>query len=146
MGITEEICMKNENMITDSSFIFIDDNPVDILIHKIVLERKFKNPSIIHFKNAKEGLKHINETHTTETNNKTVLLLDLDMPLMNGYEFLAHFDALDKKITDQIKIVVVSVSKDEEEIKMLNANPYVYKFIAKPLSEESISAMMNSIN
>jgi response regulator RpfG family c-di-GMP phosphodiesterase len=130
----------------DLTFVIIDDNPIDILIHSMHLKHEFGDPAIINFNNAEKGLTYIKEIHSNEANRKTILLLDLDMPIMNGQQFLNHFEKLDQGIKDRVKIFVVSSSVNELEKKTISANPCVRIFISKPLTRANIADIINDIN
>ena len=124
-------------MNSEVTFVLIDDSPIDVMVHKVILTKQLNAVNIIHFENAKKGIEYIKETHTAETKNKTIILLDVQMPVMTGIEFLQHFEKLDKKITDQLEIVVISSTVNKEEINSISANPSVRKFISKPLTKEN---------
>ena len=129
----------------ETDFILIEDNLIDFMIHKIILRNELKNPTITHFKNAGLALTYIAENYTVETTRKTVVLLDLEMPLMDGEEFLEHFEKLDRRITNQLKIMVVSATQNPRVIDRVHTNPYVYQFIAKPLEKEKITQLLSEI-
>ena len=132
-------------MKTETTFILIDDNLVDFMIHKIIFQNEFETPSITHFKNGELALKYIEENYTTETTYKTIILLDLEMPVMGGEEFLKKNCKLDMLITAQLKIVVISATINRKIINRVWANPYVYRFIAKPLQKEKVSQLILEI-
>jgi CheY-like chemotaxis protein len=130
-------------MKTEPTFVLIDDNPIDIIIHKFMFKSELKKPAnITHFSNGQEGLRYIEKTHSTETKNKTILLMDIGMSEMNNREFLSHFGEFDKKIKDQVKIFILSTSLNQKEIDKISTNPHVYKFLSKPLSEKNIAEII----
>jgi len=129
-----------------ATFILID-NPVDVIIHKFMLGNELKTPAdIFHFKDTRQGLKHIEATHQPETKNKTVVILDMYTPGMDLHEFLERFGMLDEKIKNQIKIFVVATLLNNPEINKIASNPHVNMFLSKPLSEKNIIDIVSSIN
>ena len=133
-------------METKATFILID-NPVDVMVHKFMLNNELKTPAdIFHFKDTRQGLKYIETTHRVQTKNKTTVILDMYTPGMDVHEFLQHFDLLDKKIKNQINIFVVATFFNNEEIIKISENPHVNMFLPKPLSEKNIIDIISSIN
>ena len=126
-----------------NTFIIIDDNVIDILTHKIVLKAKLAAPNIVDFTCAQNALQYIEENYSKGIINKTILLLDLNMPGMNGWEFLERFKKLDKKIKSQIKIFIVSFSIDPKNEERSALDPDVELFISKPLNREKLTHLFN---
>jgi len=129
--------------VSATTFIIIDDNVIDILTHKIVLKAKLIDPNIIDFTCAQNALQYIEENYSKNGLNKTILLLDLNMPGMNGWEFLERFKKLDKKIKNQVKIFIVSFSIDPKNEERAALDPYVELFISKPLTKEKLTRIFN---
>lgn len=133
-------------METKTTFILID-NPIDIMVHKFMLNNELKNPAdILHFKDTRQGLKHIETSHRNETKNKTIVIMDMYTPGMDVHEFLQHYGLLDEQIKKQIKIFVVATFLNNPEIDKIAENPYVNMFLPKPLSEKNIIDIVSSIN
>jgi CheY-like chemotaxis protein len=129
-----------------TTFILID-NPVDVMVHKFMLNNELKTPAnIFHFKDTRQGLKHIEATHLPHTKNKTIVILDMYTPGMDVHEFLEHFAELNQQIKNQIKIFVVATLLNSPEINKISLNPHVNMFLAKPLSEKNITDIVSSIN
>jgi len=102
--------------------LIIDDSVTNVfLIESVLNEYGYKVVSAL---NAKEAFKRI------EKNIPDLILLDLLMPQISGFDFIKQIKANDK--TDKIPVVVVSAATDEEsmeEIMSLGAT----KFIKKPV-------------
>jgi CheY-like chemotaxis protein len=131
-------------MKTDQEFILIDDNPIDLFIHKMIINKVITNPKYFPFTSAKQGLEFIEKNYNKQTQHKSILLLDMEMPVMNGKEFLAHFDKLDTSIKDQIKIIIISYifMSEQEKKDIMKRYPSVYRFLSKPLTEENIPELI----
>ncbi|MFI5141401.1 MAG: hypothetical protein ACHQII_03495 [Bacteroidia bacterium] len=133
-------------METKTTFILID-NPVDVMVHKFMLNNELKTPAdILHFKDPRQGLKYIETTHLPQTKYKTIVILDMYTPGMDVHEFLHHFAILNEQIKNQIKIFVVATILNNPEINKISSNPYVNMFLSKPLSEKNITDIVGCIN
>jgi CheY-like chemotaxis protein len=89
------------------SFIIIDDSELDCFVIQKVIQRAFKNTGIISFKNAGHALDAIKE-HGVKS-KPTIILLDIQMPLMNGFEFIEEFEKLNPGLRDCYTIIILSI-------------------------------------
>jgi len=133
-------------METKTTFILID-NPIDVMVHKFMLNNELKTPAnILHFKDNRQGLKHIETTYRTQTKNKTIIILDMYTPGMDVLEFLQSFETLNEKIKNQVKIFIVATLLNNPEIDKISQNPHVSMFLSKPLSEKNITDIVSCSN
>ena len=114
-------------------FIIIDDDEFNNLLCKTSIQTVFPDMDVASLPGAETGLDYISKTYATGDPMPTILLLDINMPIMTGWDFLDLFHALDNKIKDQIKVYIISSSIDYRDKERAHANPYVQDFITKPL-------------
>ena len=116
-------------------FIVIDDNPINVLVSEHIIKKVSKNAQIKSFDLAPMALQHIEEEYgKTDSNIPTLLFLDLHMPVMDGFEFLERFMKLDTDIQKQFKIIVLSATADNIELKKAIAYSCVTDYREKPLT------------
>ena len=116
-------------------FIVIDDNPINVLVSEHIIKKVSKNAQIKTFALATLALQHIEEEYgKTDSNIPTLLFLDLHMPVMDGFEFLERFLKLDTDIQKQFKIIVLSATADDLELKKAIAYSCVTDYREKPLT------------
>lgn len=111
----------------------IDDDPIFVFAAGKQMELRQFSEHVISFKNGKDaldGLMHILETGAPFPE---VILLDINMPVMNGWEFL---DALSKEATPSFRLYVVSSSVNPEDMSRAKSYSVVSGFISKPLPPE----------
>ena len=120
--------------------LLIDDNPADNRYHQIVLEDMKIVESIYSVENGFEALEYL-------TNEKSVMpqliFLDINMPKMNGWEFLEEYKKLDPKIKNNIVIVILSTSANPADIRKSQEIDDVSDFETKPLTVESIENIID---
>jgi CheY-like chemotaxis protein len=68
----------------------------------------------------------------------SIILLDLNMPIMSGWEFLERFEELDEIIKKQVKIYILSSSVDPRDKERAGKNKDVEDYIVKPLTKEIV--------
>ncbi|NEN24391.1 response regulator [Cryomorpha ignava] len=118
-------------------FLLVDDDPNYNFINKVLLKRSFNEVHIDDFTVPEEGLEFIkSETSPNSPNGKTILLLDINMPIISGWEFLKAFELFDASIKDQYNIYILSSSIDPSDMNRANSNPRVIDFLEKPLNKE----------
>ncbi|WP_125722454.1 response regulator [Flavobacterium ustbae] len=116
-----------------SQFIIIEDNLIDQFVTKKLLKKGLDINPIYIANNGKEGM---NWLLKNQNQNPLIILLDIQMPIMNGFEFLEEFDKLPENIKENIEIFVLSSTLDIDEIKKVKENKYVSEFWSKPFRLE----------
>ncbi len=125
-------------------FILIDDDPVNNMICQMTIEMVQGKSNIVSFVNPETGFKFIQSEYSEAMHGEpTILLLDLNMPIMSGWEFLERFDNLPLEIKDMIKIYILSSSIDERDKDRSYANKNVHGFITKPLTTGFVDKVIN---
>ena len=134
-------------MNVSTRFIVIDDDEFNNKICTVTLEKIDKEANIKTFLSPVEGFAHIvTEYSRTDNNENAVLFLDINMPVMNGWEFLDRFDELDASIKNRLKIYILSSSVDKRDIEKAKANKNVVHYLIKPLTKETIRLITYSQN
>ena len=122
-----------------TDFIFVDDDPVNNLICRLTVELVWKGVPSESFVNSKLALDHFKTSYPSKSNGEhTVLLLDINMPGMNGWEFLEGFDNLPVLTKERVHIYILSSSVDHRDKDRSYANKNVVGFLLKPLSIECV--------
>ncbi|WP_436515931.1 response regulator [Ekhidna sp. To15] len=117
-------------------FALIDD---DLLINKVntfSIQRSLKGFEVINFSNGAEAYQYFSETNFT-SNDLLIILLDLNMPVMNGWEFLDVFPKLNIKA--QLELYVLSSSIDPFDKEKARSSSIVKEFLTKPLSMDFLA-------
>lgn len=116
--------------------LLIDDNHIDNLINRKILGNANYAENITVIDSPEKAFEFVRESLLTGDNVPEVIFLDLRMPIMNGFEFLKSLLDLPNLKPELIKIFVLSSSLDPKDIKKINENHLVSKFIGKPLTNQ----------
>lgn len=123
-------------------FLLVDDDPLNNLISKMVLKKSMDAPEVIAFTIPENGLEYIqSEFASGHADEKTTLLLDINMPSMTGWEFLEKFDNFPYELKEQFNIYILSSSIDPADIQCAKQNSLIIDFIEKPLDNTKLINM-----
>jgi response regulator RpfG family c-di-GMP phosphodiesterase len=117
-------------------FLIVDDDPLNNTISKMILKQSLGGVEIKDFLFPELALKYIEtEFVNIKLNEKTTLFLDINMPVLSGWEFLDKFETFAEPIKQQFDIYMLSSSVDSADIKRARLNPLIIDFIEKPLNK-----------
>lgn len=122
-----------------SKVMLIDDNSLDNFINKKLLETTGFAEIVTAFESPENALSFLKEASSTDI--PEVIFLDINMPGMDGFQFLDAFENLDAAITQKSKIIMLSTSESFKDLNRANKNKFVRKFLNKPLTHEVIGAI-----
>jgi CheY-like chemotaxis protein len=115
----------------------IDDNTIDLLISRKLLLKHDSELTVIEFSKAQEAVAAL---QNPEEALPDLVLLDLNMPGMNGWEFLEAVKPLDRPPK---RVFILTSSLDERDKAMATNYPSVKGYITKPLNPESITKALD---
>jgi CheY-like chemotaxis protein len=113
--------------------MLIDDNSDDNFYHERVIRKSETTETIISEQSAEAALAYLRQ----EGNSKPeIIFLDINMPGMNGWEFLHNYRMLDKHLQSSAIIVMLTTSENpDDRLKAIN---FVSDFKTKPLTKEML--------
>ena len=124
-----------------TNFIIIDDSKEDCYLIKKRLETLSGSFDIKSFLSSQEAYHHIKNAVEVA---KSIIILDIYMPLMDGFEFVEAFENLPKNIQDSYLICALTSSINKNYIDKISAYKSVKFFLEKPLKTESLLDLMAS--
>ncbi len=120
----------------------IDDDQLSIFLTQSMLELENVTQSIHTFQSASDALDALHAC--SENTMPDVVFLDLNMPIMDGWNFLTAIAPLKQRIgEDKCCIYILTSSLDVADITRSKEYPFVSGFLHKPLSSEDISHIYN---
>lgn len=122
----------------------VDDDPITLMLCKMVITRSEFAKTIITAQNGEEALNYfddlkLNNLGTTISDYPKLIFLDLNMPVMGGWEFLDHFSKEEyRSAFNDCKVIVLSSTIDPDDIRKAKTYPMVLDFLSKPISKEML--------
>ncbi len=123
-------------------YIFVDDNRLDLFVNEKVLDIAGISDPVKSFLSADLCLSYLENLNAHDEALHRIIFLDINMPFKSGFDFLSDFESLSESLRNKTTIFMLSSSLDEREIERATENPYVAKFIEKPLSKEKVAAIL----
>jgi CheY-like chemotaxis protein len=121
-------------------FIIIDDSVFDLFTQEKLLLKSGLTKMVHSFGSASDAIEYL--IQSDETFPETVILLDLQMPGINGFEFTEHYAGLPLSLRSKIKLFMISSTVDTVDIEEAGANPYIIKLLSKPLEIPVLRALL----
>ena len=121
--------------------LLIDDDSVCNFLNKKTLERTGFVNDIQTVLNGKEAIDLFNSYYQESRQLPDIVLLDLNMPIMDGFGFLEAFKRLPSPDKENVKIIVVTSSQDPNDISRAKELG-IKQYLTKPLMEDTLRAAL----
>jgi len=125
-----------------SKICLIDDDQFYLFSMRRMIEINHLCTTIAECKNGQEAINYISKSLTEKETLPDVIFLDINMPVMNGWEFLEAYEKLDSKIKKKAKLYVVSSSIDSNDKAKAKAYKTVTDYIIKPVSIDQLKQLL----
>jgi CheY-like chemotaxis protein len=110
----------------------VDDASIDrFLVERIVKKTAFAE-EVLSFESAKDALEYLHQSEEAPQ----VIFLDINMPGMNGFEFLAEFEKFPDSFKENCSVVMLTSSLYPDDRQKAANSRYVKSFLNKPLRPE----------
>ncbi len=113
---------------------------------------QFTTRKMLQYLGQKEGVESFSNGHIAIEKLKSltgqphdlpdIILLDINMPVMDGWDFLAQYSTLEKGLSKQVRIYMISSSVDDRDLERAEKNPHITKYISKPVDELILKEML----
>ncbi|OYX86442.1 MAG: response regulator [Flavobacteriales bacterium 32-34-25] len=114
----------------------IDDDKLSIKLMSMLIAKNNFCEEIISFHNPKTALDELKNNAKDPSKLPDVILLDLNMPVLDGWQFLDEFILIE--FSKEIVVFIVSSSIDPSDLEMAKNYPIVKDYIIKPLTSEKL--------
>lgn len=125
--------------------VIIDDDAVSNFLTEQLIVSDIVGISVKSFTEPYAGLTYLTN-NLTGNEFKTLLLLDINMPIMDGWEFLKLFEECPSVIKEKAVILMFSSSINPVDHELAESNPLVGGFVTKPLDIQNFISLLDGID
>ncbi len=123
--------------VIDSIFL-IDDSDIDLFVQRRLIEINNLASKVVTYNSPVNALKDLGDMVMEE--GKNLILLDLNMPLIDGFDFLDRFNSQNAG-AKKVKFIVLTSSSSNLDREKANKYDNVIDFISKPLNDRSLNTI-----
>ena len=127
-------------MVTMKRIVLIDDDATTNYLNKLIIERSALVDEVITFDSAEDALNFFNKSNDPE--DESLVLLDINMPIMNGWQFLDHYHEIEGTKSNKIVLLTSSINPTDKQLADEKTDVVDYK--SKPLSVDMLEDLVSS--
>lgn len=113
----------------------VDDDPIFVYSLKKLISLRNLCDEVLSYPNGADALEALKNANDTGFLIPDIILLDINMPIMDGWEFLNEYAKLLPTFKKPITLYLLSSSVDDADIKRANAIEAVRRYITKPVTQ-----------
>lgn len=121
---------------------FIDDDQLFVFLTKKTIEATNIAARIKEFRDGEEAINYLKRITNKKSLLPDIILVDLNMPVMDGWEFLNEYILLSPQIKKKTTIYLVSSSISPHDIDRAKNIQIVTDYFVKPLAKESVANLL----
>lgn len=127
-----------------SNILLVDDDRATNFLNKRLLDKLDITDSINIARNGVEAMDYLRRAMEGQRDFPVpdLILLDLNMPLLNGWEFLEHYSSLPQGFRDAIKVLMLTTSLRQDDIERAAGSRVVSGFLHKPLTPQDVMRVL----
>jgi CheY-like chemotaxis protein len=128
---------------TGRTVAIVDDDPIYRFTTLRSIERQQLATKVLEFNSGNEALQFLTDKSADPATLPDIILLDINMPLTDGWMFLEQFDLMKSSLSKPITIYMVSSSIDQRDIQRAKENVHVKDYLIKPIPQEKFKDVLN---
>lgn len=122
------------------NLLVIDDDDINIFIIKKIVEKTGFDIDMVAKGNGQQAIEYLQQVLVEELPFPQLILIDINMPIMNGWEFIEAYQELGVK--HEVDLYILSSSVYENDIEKTKSYTSVKGFISKPLSMQRLTELI----
>jgi CheY-like chemotaxis protein len=126
------------------SVMLIDDNKHDNLLHEMAIYDTGLAKSVVKYLSGEKALEFLTEATANEGRVPPLILLDINMPGMSGWDFLEEYQKLPVHLQKRSFIVMLTTSYNPNDLERAKKEPVLKGFLNKPLTEEMFDEIVKT--
>ena len=124
--------------------IIDDDNIFTYGFNKLI-QRNGLFSRILRFMHGQEAIDFLSSP-ANSASLPDVIFVDINMPVMNGWDFLKNYEEIESHLGKKIAVYMMSSSVDIRDIERAKNNPMLTDYLLKPINNAQIISIFNTLN
>ena len=137
---------KQYKMKKIDSLCIIDDDPISIFGMKLIIKEFDFCDNISIYNNGEEAITGLVELTKEGKKLPSVIFLDLNMPIMDGWEFLDDFAKIPCNNRDYVTLYILSSSIDPRDLGRIKNYSMVNRYLVKPLNHQVLKEILSEVD
>ncbi|SDM51785.1 response regulator [Kriegella aquimaris] len=123
-----------------NSILLVDDDPATNFVHRFVIKKTKLTEKVTVVENGKEALDYLQSNDNEPKPN--IIFLDINMPIMNGWQFLEEYERLNANTQGDIVLIMLTTSLNPDDLSKANTFTTINGYRNKPLTTKMIEEIV----
>ncbi|WP_339839539.1 response regulator [uncultured Maribacter sp.] len=123
-----------------NSILLIDDDPATNFVHRFAIKKTKLTENVTVVANGKEALEYLQSNDSIPKPN--IIFLDINMPIMNGWQFLEEYERLNANTQGDIVLIMLTTSLNPDDLHKANTFSTINGYRNKPLTTKMIEEIV----
>ena len=123
--------------------MLVDDNKIDNFFHTRVIKKVNAAKNVIAKESAMEALEYLKTKGTNGGEHPDIIFLDINMPGMNGWEFIEEYEKLDIGLQSKMLVIMLTTSENPDDVQTAKGRELIADFKSKPLTKDMLEEIVD---
>ena len=126
---------------TSICIMLVDDNRDDNFFHERAIKKNNPATIVVSKSTALEALEYL-RSNRAEDRHPDLIFLDINMPGVNGWEFLEEYNRLDRELQSRAVVIMLTTSSNPDDVAKAKVWPCVSEYRIKPLTHDVVKELI----
>ncbi|TDS12080.1 CheY-like chemotaxis protein [Maribacter caenipelagi] len=120
------------------NILLVDDSRAVSFVYDYTIKRIDAKINTVIKTNGLNAFEYLRQLNYNSQDPPNIIILDINMPVMNGWGFMEHYDKLPLHFKQQSMVIIGSSSSNIDDIQMAKENENVHDYLIKPIDIEQV--------
>lgn len=120
------------------NILLVDDSRAVSFVYDYTIKRIDAKINTVIKTNGLNAFEYLRQLNDNSQDPPNIIILDINMPVMNGWGFMEHYDKLPLHFKQQSMVIIGSSSSNIDDIQMAKENENVHDYLIKPIDIEQV--------